>query len=135
MDGISFDGRPVQGFAGSPFGHYPYDPLRPAHPLEREPVAQQAKRNLFLAAPPGLQQLGLGATAATATNPSTVGLVAALGGAVGLIAGGALGSEIGTGTGEQAVRRAAVGGLLGMLVGSFAGAAITAPSTAAQTGA
>lgn len=80
------------------------------------------------------QPQGLGAVS-NPTSPSTVGLVAALGGTIGLIVGAGLGSEIGTGTGEAAARRAAVGGLVGMLVGSFAGAALTAPSTQAQGGA
>ena len=84
-----------------------------------------------VAAPP---PQGLGAVS-NPTSPSTVGLVAALGGTIGLIVGAGLGSEIGTGTGEAAARRAAVGGLVGMLVGSFAGAALTAPSTQAQGGA
>lgn len=85
--------------------------------------------------PTGLGPIGVAATPtanASATSPMTVGVVAALGGTVGLLVGAAVGSEIGTGYGEVATRRAAVGGLLGMLVGSFTGAAIVAPSIQAQ---
>jgi hypothetical protein len=87
-----------------------------------------------LAAPPA-QGLGATVTNPSATAPATVGVVAALGGTVGLLVGAAVGSEIGTGYGEVATRRAAVGGLLGMLVGTFTGAAIVAPSIQAQQGA
>jgi len=87
------------------------------------------------AGPPQSQGLGAPTTNASATSPMTVGVVAALGGTVGLLVGAAVGSEIGTGYGELATRRAAVGGLLGMLVGTFTGAAIVSPSIQAQQGA
>lgn len=80
--------------------------------------------------PVGVGQ-GLGAVS-NPTSPATVGLIAALGGTLGLIVGGALGAEIGSGGGEAAARRAAVGGLIGMLAGTFTGAALASPSIQSQ---
>lgn len=97
------------------------------------PVTIATPNPFGITAPPA-QGLGV-VTNSNPTSPATVGLVAALGGTVGLIAGAALGSEVGPGVGETAARRAAIGGLFGMLLGSFAGAAIAAPSTQAQGGA
>jgi hypothetical protein len=107
MEGITLGGRPV--FIDGP-------PSRPG-----------------LAAPPRGQQ-GLGATSGAATSPATVGLVAALGGGIGLLIGGGLGAEIAGGYGEVAQRRAAIVGVVGMLAGAFAGAALAAPSVQQQTG-
>ncbi|HTQ47937.1 MAG TPA: hypothetical protein VMI75_34505 [Polyangiaceae bacterium] len=114
MEGIMRGGRPVQGFSVAP-------------------AAQPQAQSQGLAAP---SPQGLGAANPSATSPATVGVVAALGGTVGLLIGATIGSEIGHSYdgGSVIERRAAAGGLIGMLVGSFTGAAIVAPSIQAQQG-
>jgi len=101
--------------------------------MEGEGISIGGRPVSFGVGAPAQAQQGLGATPATAVNPSTVGLVAALGGTVGMIVGAAIGSEL-AGSPDGAARRAAAGGLVGMLLGSFSGAAIAAPSVQAQVG-
>ena len=101
--------------------------------LGGRPVNVGASPQRGLAAPP---RQGLGAAGGgTAVAPTTVGLIAAVGGAIGLVAGGAVAAEIGAGYGEAVNRRIAVGGFMGMMFGAFAGAALAAPSTQSQSGA
>jgi hypothetical protein len=102
----------------------------PGGGLEGPPMRPPA-RSTFLAALPA-QGLGATTTVVNTTSPATVGLVAALGGTVGMLVGAALGAEVGSGDGAASARRAGAGGLIGMLAGSFAGAAIAAPSTVSQ---
>jgi hypothetical protein len=98
------------------------------HPVQGENYGYRTRG--LRGAPQGQQ--GLGAT--SPTSPATVGLVAALGGTVGLVVGAGLGAELGSGGGIAAARRATVGGLIGVLAGSFAGAMIAAPSVTSQSG-
>jgi len=130
MQGISYGGRPIQGFgmitAPAPQPHG-FEPL-----VRRIGVAAPILQRTGLAAPPAQ---GVGAVVTPTTSPASVGLAAALGAVVGSVAGAALGAEVGTGYGYAAYRRAGVGGLIGLMVGSFAGAAIAAPSVATQQGA